>query len=523
MPTSFPLVLMGQPLDFATLDAIGRGALVPVPGKAGLAKAAAAHDVVLESMAAGLPVYGSNTGVGSMKDRLWSDDDIEAFNAALVRAHNFGTGPFFSAPTVRKALAIRINTALTGHTGCSPQLILAFADLFRCGIIPAVRRHGSIGCADIGLMGQIAAALTGSGEAFYNGMLLPAGEALRQAGLQPLRLRPRDALAALSTNAIAFAATSDVLREAAGALRVALSTGLLSSLALGASADPWTVAAALGTRGEALAAGWLADQAREDGWPEPSAVHDPLSLRMTAQVFGAAVDTLLVAAGRIVEATHVSDDNPVVMDGRVMASGASLPLTVALYVETAQIAFSHVARNILNRCIQLTNGVRRNLPVNLVMPDRVATGMGPLMKLVVELYMRVQSLAVPLSAQSIIVAGGLEEEATFLPLIVERMETQVRDLRQMAAIEAMLSAQAIDLTGDTPDGVARLAYERVRATSPTYCEDRPLSLEIEALDRSFAADDFLADLIALAPMPQFDGCFALGSGAVPVSTGREAG
>ncbi len=149
--------------------------------------------------------------------------------------------------------------------------------------------------------------------------------------------------------------------------------------------------------------------------------------------------------------------------------------------------------------------------------------MGPLMKLVVELYMRVQSLAMPLSAQSIVVAGGLEEEATFLPLIVERMETQVRDLRQMAAIEAMLSAQAVDLTGDAPAGVARLAYERVRATSATYLEDRPLSLEIEALDRSFAADDFLADLIALAPMPEFDGCFAL-SGVTPtISTGRETG
>ncbi len=451
-----------------------------------------------------------------------SDDDIEAFSAALVRAHNFGTGPFFSAPTVRKALAIRINTALTGHSGCSPQLILAFADLFRCGIIPAVRRHGSIGCADIGLMGQIAAALTGSGEAFYNGMLLPAGEALRQAGLQPLRLRPRDALAALSTNAIAFAATSDVCARRRGRCALPLPPGFSrrwrsgprpirgrSRLSSARAARRWPRPGLPGSDGR--------------GWPAPSGVHDPLSLRMTAQVFGAAVDTLLVAAGRIVEATHVSDDNPVVIGNRVMASGASLPLTVALYVETAQIAFSHVARNILNRCIQLTNGVRRNLPVNLVAPGVVATGMGPLMKLVVELYMRVQSLAVPLSAQSIVVAGGLEEEATFLPLIVERMETQVRDLRQMAAIEAMLSAQAIDLTGDAPDGVALLAYERVRATSATYREDRPLSLEIEALDRSFSAEDFLAGLIRLAPMPEFDQCFALSGAIAPVSTGREAG
>src|SRR5690606_25288854 len=173
--------------------------------------------------------------------------------------------------------------------------------------------------------------------------------------------------------------------------------------------------------------------------------HDPLSLRMTAQVFGACLDTLMNAAERIVGATAQSDDNPVVLDNHVMASGGSLPLSTTLYVEAAQTGFAHLARNVLNRCVLLANGVRRNLPVNLVAPGEPATGFGPLLKLAVELYMRIRSLAVPISAQSIVGAGGLEEEATFLPLIVERMESQVRDLRQLAALEAMLSAQAIDL------------------------------------------------------------------------------
>jgi histidine ammonia-lyase len=132
------------------------------------------------------------------------------------------------------------------------------------------------------------------------------------------------------------------------------------------------------------------------------------------------------------------------------------------------------------------------------------------MKLVVELYMRVQSMAVPLSAQSIVVAGGLEEEATFLPLIVERMEMQVRDLRQMAAIEALLSAQAIDLLGDKPEGVTQIAYDCVRALSPVYLKDRPLSKEIEALHEVFASEDLLFALVAAAPMPEFDDFFALG-------------
>ncbi len=503
------IVLTGRPLDFATLQQIGDGTVVPVVADIAFEKVDAAHQVIADRIALGLPVYGANTGVGSMKDRLWTAGDLAEFNSALVKAHHFGTGAFFCKAIIRKAIAIRINTALGGHTGCSVELVQAFLALIEHGIVPAVHRHGSIGCADIGLMGQVASVLTGAGEAFYGGALLPAEEALSLAGLQPFVMQPRDALAALSVNAIAYAAAADVLREAASAVRVLMVTGLMSSLALGSSADPWRVAATLGTRGDALVGSWLYGQSDVVDWPLPTAIHDPLSLRMTAQVFGAAVDTLLVAAERLVDATYLSDDNPVVLGGQVHASGASLPLTTTLYIETAQIGFSHVARNVLNRCILLSNGVRRNLPVNLVAPGEVASGLGPLMKLVVELYMRVQSMAVPLSAQSIVVAGGLEEEATFLPLIVERMETQVRDLRQMAAIEALLSAQAIDLLGDVPDGVTRIAYDRVRAISPIYLKDRPLSKEIEALHGEFASDDLLKAFVAAAPMPEFDDFFAL--------------
>lgn len=501
--------LTGEPLGFAVLEAIGRAAGRPMACEIGMSRIGASRKIIADRLAAGLPIYGSNTGVGSMKDKLWTVDDLMEFNHNLVRAHHFGTGEPFSLPIVRKAMAIRINTALSGYSGCSPELVDAFLRLLERDVVPVVRRHGSMGCADIGLMGQVAAVLTGEGEAYFEGERLPAAVALARAGLEPFCMQPRDALAALSVNAIAHAAAADVTREAAKAIRNLMVTGLLSSLALGASSDPWRVAARLAGHGEALAGGWFSAQAVSCAWPKPSAIHDPLSLRMTAQVFGACLDTLMNAAERLVEATAQTDDNPVVLDDHVMASGGSLPLSTALYVEAAQTGFAHLARNVLNRCVLLSNGVRRNLPVNLVAPGEAATGFGPLVKLAVELYMRIQSLAVPISAQSIVVAGGLEEEATFLPLIVERMESQVRDLRQLAALEGMLSAQAIDLASDSPEGVAAVVYERVRKVTAFYRKDRLMSAEIEALDRDLACPDALASFVAAAPMDDFDVFFAL--------------
>ena len=76
-----------------------------------------------------------------------------------------------------------------------------------------VRRTGSIGCADIGLMGQIGAVLTGVGEAYYQNRRLPAEAALAEAGLKPAHLKPRDSLASISVNAVGYAAAAEAVRD----------------------------------------------------------------------------------------------------------------------------------------------------------------------------------------------------------------------------------------------------------------------------------------------------------------------
>src|SRR6218665_3614089 len=123
------IVLTGKPLSFAALERIGAGEHVPEVSPVAMERVQSARTVIADRIAMGLPVYGANTGVGSMKDRLWTADDLAESNASLVKAHHFGTGPLFSQSVVRKAMAIRVNTALGGHTGCSTELVDAFLGL----------------------------------------------------------------------------------------------------------------------------------------------------------------------------------------------------------------------------------------------------------------------------------------------------------------------------------------------------------------------------------------------------------
>ncbi|RYH04743.1 MAG: histidine ammonia-lyase, partial [Alphaproteobacteria bacterium] len=332
-------------------------------------------------------------------------------------------------------------------------------------VVPVVRRTGSIGTADIGLMGQIGAVLTGVGEA---------------------------------------------VRSAASAVRMLLATSLTTAGALGASRDPWKAVAHVGTEREAEIGSWLYRNAMGWDWPNATHIQDPLSLRMMPQVFGATFDTLLIVGRSILAATGRTDDNPVVVDNQVLTSGGSLPLDVTIYLQSAQLALAHVARNSFNRCVLLANGARRDLPINLVPKGAIATGFGPIIKLAGELFARALSMSVPVSAQSLVVAAGLEDEAAFLPLVVERFERQVRALRRLAALEGLLAAQAMDIHGDRPSGVPQLIYEKVRTHAAFYKIDRPLSSEVESIENDLGSEQSMAELISHAPLLALDEFFALG-------------
>jgi histidine ammonia-lyase len=504
------LTLSGKPLSFAMLARIGQRAIALEADPAALLRVDVARQVVEDKIARGEPVYGATTGVGAMKDVEWSPEDLETFNLGLVRAHHFGTGAPFPNSVVRNAMAIRVNTALTGRVGCTRVLVDAYLALLAKDVVPVVRRTGSIGTADIGLMGQIGAVLTGVGEAVYQNRRMSAEAALAEAGLKPTRMAPRDSLASISVNAVGFAAAAEAVRSAASAVRMLLATSLTTAGALGASRDPWKAVAHVGTEHEADIGAWLYRNAMGWDWPNATHIQDNLSLRMMPQVFGTVFETLLVAGRTILAATGRTDDNPVVVDGQVLTSGGSMPLDVTIYLQTAQLALAHAARNSFNRCVLLSNGARRDLPINLVPRGAIATGFGPIIKLAGELFARVLSMSGSISAQSLVVAAGIEDEAAFLPLVVERFERQVRALRRLAALEGLLSAQAMDILGDRPSGVPGMIYEKIRTHAAYYKIDRPLSAEVEIIESDLGSEQSLSELISHAPIPELDEFFALG-------------
>lgn len=504
-----PLRLDGSSISLRTLLQIGTGAAAPVITAAAREQLVTSRRVLEDNLKSGSKVYGCNTGVGAMKDTIWIAEALDEFSLDLAQAHHFGVGPRLPASVVRAALAIRINTALTGRVGCSPELIDALLILLNADYIPVVQSMGSIGCGDIGLMGQIAGGLTGAGAALHHGREMPMREALAACGLEGLRMKPRDTLASLSLNAIGYASAAFAIHSAGGVIRRLLATGLCAAGALGASRNPWLAASVIAIPEHAETGVWLIEASKSWPWTNATHVQDPLSLRMMPQIFGSALETLCAAAKKLTRATHFADDNPVTIGDEVLTSGGSLPIDVTLALQTAQIALAHVARNVFNRCALLVNGGRGGLPINLVPAGSIATGLGPTLKLAGDLFTRVLSMSSAISPQALVVANGIEDEAAFLPLIVERFSVQVEALGRLAALEALLGAEALDIKAETAMGPAGLVYAAARKHAQFRAKGRTISESLGRIESELYSAQFTRQLIRTFPMAERDDLLAL--------------
>lgn len=194
------------------VDIACRGCSVELDS-AQLANVQRTADFLAEKVRCGEPIYGVTTGFGSNADKLLgahrARDELPGGNPEkregtlleelqhnLVITHAVNVGKPFSTEVVRAMLAIRINTLMRGHSGIRASTLQALAELLNRNVIPVIPEKGSVGASgDLSPLSHLAIVLLGEGEAFYQGERLHGGEALKRAGLSPVRLSFKEGLA----------------------------------------------------------------------------------------------------------------------------------------------------------------------------------------------------------------------------------------------------------------------------------------------------------------------------------------
>jgi histidine ammonia-lyase len=514
-----PLVLSGDALSIADIIEVARrGRPVEISPRA-RARVATTFEVVLAAARAHLPVYGLTTGVGWNKDKdaLQAagalDPDLMAasqrFNLGTLRAHAAGVGEPLPDDVVRAAMVIRLNLLLTGDGGVQPALVDQYAAFLNRGLTPVVPGRGSVGEADILQSAHIGLALAGEWRARYGGAVMPAAQALAAAGLKPVALVGKDFLSIIGDNSLTVAESLLAVHAARTWLEHEVTVFALSLEGLNGNVAPFldVVVAAHPAHGFAVVAGRLrADLAGSDLWNvggDHRPLQDPLSFRTMPIVLGNAWEALDAAEAEILFTANHSGDNPlVVTDTRSLATqGAQVgryivpgvpnaaivptanfePLPLVAALERVSLALGHSSESITQSVLRFENPAITGLPRFLTAPENPGHGFGAVQKAVVSLNSEIRSLAMPVSLESGVLAGNIEDVTTDAPLTARRLGELVDDLYPLSSLQLLHAAQAVGLRKGFHQGSGtRVLLEGYRAHVPFVDQDRILTEDIEA-------------------------------------------
>lgn len=450
----------------------------------------AAYATLDRLVAAGVRIYGVNTGLGAAADTLVSADDQDRQHR-IVLARAVGVGDLATNEQVRAIMLARLAGFAVGRSGISPGVTAAYEAMLNAGIHPVVPLTGSLGEADLAPLAHVASVLLGAGRVRDRDHgVIPGGQALAQAGLSPPTLGHKDGLALVSSNAASTGLAALMVADAERVLAALVASAALSFEAqrAGLSSLLPEVLALHPVPGQADIAREMLDLLRHGDLTRPGGarlLHDPLSFRCTASVLGAALVSLRAATAAVELELNTSDDNPAVLAERdLVMPTASFDLThLVLALETLGLALSRVAALTAARTVKLMSAAVTGLPRFLAPRGQGGSGLAPLQKTVAALAAEIQHDASPMASWVLPVADGVEDYATMAVSVARKTAAIVRRLRLLAAAELLTAAQAIDLRVGVRlgDGAARI-QAAVRSMVPSLDADRALADDLLALD-----------------------------------------
>ena len=184
--------------------------------------------------------YGVNTGFGKLAQTRIPTDRLQQLQTNLVLSHATGTGPLLDDAVVRLILALKLNGLARGRSGVRWVVIEALQALLDARAYPCIPAKGSVGASgDLAPLAHLSAALLGEGEIRLKGKRWPAADALRQIGLKPLVLAPKEGLALLNGTQVSTALALFGLFAAEEVFAAGLVAGAMSIDAARASDAPF--------------------------------------------------------------------------------------------------------------------------------------------------------------------------------------------------------------------------------------------------------------------------------------------
>lgn len=401
------------------------------------------------------PVYGVNTGFGSLCDVTISNDQLEKLQENLVKSHACGSGEPVPRIIVKLMLLLKIHALSLGHSGVQLTTVERLIELYNNNVLPVVYQLGSLGASgDLAPLAHLSLPLLGEGEVYYQGKKTATAEVYKEFGWSPIRLKSKEGLALLNGTQFMSAFGVYLCLRVFKLSKLADVVSAISLDAFDGRIEPFhpNIQTIRPHAGQIRTAKRIKNILMGSDMLERKKKHvqDPYSFRTIPQVHGASKDAINYAANVIVTEINSVTDNPTIFpdDDLIISAGNFHGQPLALALDNMAIAMAELGNIAERRTYQLLSG-KRELPAFLVAKPGLNSGFMIPQYTAASIVSQNKQLATPASVDSIESSQGQEDHVSMGANAATKGFRVLENLEKIIAIELFNAAQAMDFRRPT--------------------------------------------------------------------------
>jgi histidine ammonia-lyase len=396
------------------------------------------------------PIYGINTGFGSLCDVTISKDDLSTLQENLVMSHACGTGAEVPRIIVKLMLFLKIQSLSYGHSGVQLETVQRLIAMYNHNVIPVIYESGSLGASgDLAPLAHMSLPLIGKGDVWYQGQKVSSQYVMKLFGWQPVKLQSKEGLALLNGTQFMSAYGVYLCLRVFKLSKLADIIGAISLDAFDGRIEPFhdliqqirphkgQIRTAKRIR-ELLNGSELINRAKQH-------VQDPYSFRCIPQVHGASKDSINYVAYVFANEINSVTDNPTIFpdEDLIISAGNFHGQPLALALDNLAIAMSELGNISERRTYQLVSG-KRELPSFLVAKPGLNSGFMIPQYTSASLVSMNKQYCTSASVDSIESSQGQEDHVSMGANAATKALKVLYNLERILAIELYNAAQALD-------------------------------------------------------------------------------
>lgn len=431
------------------------------------------------------PIYGINTGFGSLCDVKISGDNLSQLQENLVMSHACGTGDKVPQEIVKIMLLLKVQSLSYGYSGAQVATVQRLMDFYNEDILPVIYEQGSLGASgDLAPLAHLSLPLLGKGEVYYKGEIHQACEVLQEKGWEPIKLQAKEGLALLNGTQFMSAYAVYLLLKSYRLSYLSDMISAISADAFNCRLSPFHPLLHIirPHSGQIKTAKRILEWLEESpiAATEKDSVQDPYSFRCIPQVHGASKDTINFVSRTVKTEINSVTDNPNVFpeDDLILSGGNFHGQPLALALDYLGIAIAELGNISERRTYKLVGG-HRGLPPFLVKNPGLNSGLMIPQYTAASMVSLNKQLASPSSVDSVTSSNGQEDHVSMGANAATQTYRIVHNVERILAIELLNASQALSFRNEKTSPFLQGIVDTYRQDVPLIEEDRVLATDIE--------------------------------------------